>query len=93
MDNQVYQYAQEMMRFHRVNEIGDGTLKAKRKRLMKRLLRAARRYLSQDDSQQVSTQKSGMIGKVALFAKRTIRNTIYWVMRVLIRVKAMLKKR
>jgi len=92
MDNQVYQYAQEMMQYHQVSELGDGTLKTKRKRLMKRISLAARRYLSQDDSQEDSTLKRRTIRKVALFAKRTIKNTIYWVKRELIRVKAMLKK-
>ena len=81
MTEQVFQYAQEMMRYQQKNETDERSMEGRLKQLNEQLALTASRCLSADYCPSVTTQKRGIAGKLVLIMKRVARKSTFFIVR------------
>ena len=81
MTEQVFQYAEEMMRYQQKNVTDERSMEARLNQLNEQLALTASRCLSADYCPAVTTQKRGIAGKLVLIMKRVARKSTFFIVR------------
>lgn len=92
MDEQAHQYAQEMMRQYHICESSPVSIRTRLKRLKKRLVLAAHRFLH-EDVPKAPAQTDGVFAKIGGFLQRSGRVFMRWMVQQLVLLASKLMNR